>query len=45
MVRAELEAMKFEVVDPGVKIQYVPDADGLSACYDYGKKIAQAVIG
>jgi len=45
MVRAELEAMKFEVVDPGVKIQYIPDADGLSACYDYGQKIAHAVIG
>ena len=39
------EAMKFEMVDPGVKIQYIPDTDGLSACYDYGKKIAQAVIG
>ena len=44
MVRAELEAMKFDIVDPGVKIQYVPDADGLSACYDYGQEIAKAVI-
>jgi flavorubredoxin len=44
MVRAELEAMKFDIVDPGVKIQYVPDADGLSACYNYGQEIAKAVI-
>jgi flavorubredoxin len=45
MVQAELEAMKFDVIDPGVKIQYVPDSNGLSACYDYGQKIARAVIG
>ena len=45
MVQAELEAMKFDVIDPGIKIQYVPDTDGLSACYDYGQKIARAVIG
>ena len=45
MVQAELESMKFDVIDPGVKIQYIPDADGLSACYQYGQKIAQAVIG
>ncbi len=44
MVRAELEAMKFDIVDPGVKIQYVPDADGLTACYNYGQEIAKAVI-
>jgi flavorubredoxin len=43
MVRAELEAMKFDIVDPGVKIQYVPAADGLSACYNYGQEIAKAV--
>jgi flavorubredoxin len=45
MVQAELEAMKFDVIEPGVKIQYVPDRDGLSACFDYGQKIARAVIG
>ncbi len=44
MIRAELEAMKFDIVDPGIKIQYVPDADGLSACYNYGQEIAKAVI-
>jgi flavorubredoxin len=45
MVQAELEAMKFDIIDPGIKIQYIPDTDGLSACYNYGQKIAQAVIG
>jgi flavorubredoxin len=45
MVQAELEDMNFDVIDPGVKIQYVPDTDGLSACYDYGQKIGQSVMG
>lgn len=45
MIKAELEAMNFEVVDPGVKIQYVPDTDGLNACYEYGQKIGQAILG
>ena len=44
MVQAELEAMKFDIIDPGIKIQYIPDTDGLSACYDYGQKIAHAVL-
>jgi len=45
IIRAELETMNFDVIDPGVKIQYVPDTDGLSACYDYGQEIGKAVMG
>jgi flavorubredoxin len=44
IIRAELETMNFDVIDPGVKIQYVPDTDGLSACYDYGQEIGKAVM-
>ena len=44
MIRTELEAMKFDIVDPGIKIQYVPDGDGLSACFNYGQEIGKAVI-
>lgn len=43
LINKELEAMKFSVVDPGLKIQYVPDDQGLEACYDLGKKVAQAL--
>jgi len=43
MINKELEAMKFEVIDPGVKLQYVPDKDGIKACYELGKKIARAM--
>ncbi len=40
----ELIAMKFDLIDdPGLKIQYVPDTDGLSACVEFGRRIGQAV--
>lgn len=43
LINSELEAMKFDIVDAGLKIQYVPDADGLAACEALGRKIGQAV--
>jgi flavorubredoxin len=43
MITKELEAMKFNIIDPGLKIQYVPDKEGLDNCYAYGRKIGKAV--
>ena len=43
LINKELEEMKFEVIDPGLKIQYVPDEKGIEACYELGKKNAQAL--
>lgn len=45
LINAELEAMKFDVVDPGLRIQYVPDQEGLAACFEFGRKIGKAVVG
>ena len=45
LINKQMEAMKFEVIDPGVKIQYVPGDQGIEACYELGKKIAQALPG
>ncbi len=45
LINKELEAMKFEIIDPGLRIQYVPDKDALEACYELGRKIGQAVNG
>lgn len=42
-ITAELEAMKFEIIDPGLKIQFVPDQKGLESCYQLGKKIAELI--
>jgi len=43
LVTKALEEMKFDVIDPGVRLQYVPDEKGLAACAALGKKIAAAL--
>jgi flavorubredoxin len=45
MLNKELEDMKFDVIDPGLRIQYVPDKAALEACYELGRKIGKAVNG
>ena len=45
MINKELEAMKFDIVDPGLRIQYVPDKEALESCYELGRKIGKAVAG
>ena len=44
LIQKELEAMKFEMLEPGLRVQYIPDNEGLDACYQYGQKIGQAVL-
>jgi len=41
LMTKELEEMKFKVVDPGLRIQFVPDKEGLEACRELAKKIAK----
>ena len=43
LVNRELEEMKFTLIDPGLKLQYVPDDQGIKSCRELGKKIAQAL--
>jgi flavorubredoxin len=43
LINKELEAMKFDVIDPGIRIQYVPEKKGLGACFELGKKIGQSI--
>ncbi|MFH1487907.1 MAG: FprA family A-type flavoprotein, partial [Pseudomonadota bacterium] len=43
LINQELEAMKFDIVDPGLRNQYVPDEKFLEACYELGKKIAESM--
>ncbi|MBW2409594.1 MAG: FprA family A-type flavoprotein, partial [Deltaproteobacteria bacterium] len=45
MLNKELEAMKFELIDPGLRVQYVPDEDSLEACYELGRKVGRAING
>jgi flavorubredoxin len=44
LITGELESMKFDLITPGVRIQYVPNQGGLDACFAYGRQIGQAVL-
>jgi flavorubredoxin len=41
LINQTLEEMKFNVLFPGLKLQYVPDSEGINACTDLAEKIAQ----
>lgn len=43
LINQEFEAMKFEIIDPGLKIQYVPDGDALDKCVAFGARIGRAI--
>ena len=43
LINKELEEMKLEIIDEGIRIQYVPDDEALDACRALGKKIGQAL--
>ncbi len=45
LVRKELEAMKFEMPEPELKIQYVPGKPDLDTCFEFGKKIGKIAAG
>ncbi len=41
ILNKDFEAMKLEIIDEGVRVQYVPDEDDLQKCFDLGVKIAK----
>ncbi|MCG8619775.1 MAG: flavodoxin domain-containing protein, partial [Desulfobacterales bacterium] len=43
IINKEFEEMKLDVIDPGVKVQYVPDEADLSKCFDLGVKLAKTL--
>jgi flavorubredoxin len=45
LITKELEEMKFDVVAPGIKHQYVPETKDLELCFEYGQKIGTAIKG
>jgi len=44
LIKNELEAMKFEMLDEDLRIQYVPGKEALASCRRFGEKIGQAII-
>lgn len=45
LIKKELEAMKFEVPDAELRIQYVPDRKGLEACLEFGRALGENIKG
>ena len=43
ILNKEFEEMKMDIIDPGVKVQYVPDEADLGNCFNLGAKIATAL--
>ena len=45
LIEKYLQEMKFEMIEAGLKLQYVPDSTGLEPCRELGRKIGRAVNG
>jgi len=43
LINGILEEMKFEIADPGVRVNYVPTLDDLEKCVELGSKIGRLV--
>jgi len=43
-INAAFEEMKFEIVDPGIRVNYVPTEDDLAKCAELGRNTAKRVI-
>ena len=43
VLNGELSSMGFEMVSPGIRVQYVPDKKAISDCANLGIKIAEAL--
>ncbi len=43
LINKELEEMKFEIIDPGIRFQFVPEKEILSKCRELGKRVADAL--
>ena len=40
LIKKEFEAMNFKIVEPGLRVQYVPDAEAIESCYKLGREVA-----
>lgn len=44
LIEQELTAMNIELAAPGLRVQYVPGDQHLDACYEFGRKVGDAVV-
>jgi flavorubredoxin len=44
LINKEFEDMKFNIIDPGLSIKFVPDEDSIKSCSKLGKKIGEGIL-
>jgi len=44
LMNAAMEDMKFDIIEPGMRVKYVPGHTDLQECVEMGKRIGKAVI-
>ena len=44
LINKQLEEMKLNVIDSGIRTQFVPDADAIERCRELGKKIVASLL-
>ena len=44
LMNEAMEDMKFNVIESGLRIKYVPNHEGLKECVEMGRRIGKAVI-
>ena len=44
LMNRSMEDMKFDIIEKGLRIKYVPNHTDLKECVEMGKRIGQAVI-
>lgn len=45
LINREFAEMKIEAIDEGLNIKFVPDESDVKECFEYGRKIAEALLG
>ncbi len=43
ILNKEFEEMKLDIIDPGLKVQYVPSEEDINNCFDLGVKLAKTL--
>ena len=43
IINQDFQEMKLDIIDPGVKVQYVPDEADLDRCFELGVKLAKTL--
>ncbi len=44
LINTKLEEMNIDIVDPGLRIQYVPDRDAIETCLEFGHKLGKTIM-